>query len=89
MKPTPSPDLSVDRDQLKKMKHNHGRMYRCKIVPSSGPAQFGDWFASESDLNASRRSLGRKLGERYYCEMKKITCLECDVDEPARVIAVL
>jgi len=89
MRPTSSPKLRDEQDRLEAMRHNHGRMYRCKIVPSSGPPQFGEWFASESDLNESRRSLGRKLGERYYCETKKITCAECEVDEPPKVISVL
>jgi len=64
-------------------------MYRCKIVPIVGQPEYGDWFGTESDVRAAMRSLARDLGKRYYCEMKMITCFECDADEPAKVISAL
>ena len=67
-------------------KHNHGRMYRCKIVPFAKPAEYGEWLGTESEVKAA---LVRSLGARYYCEMKMITCAECNVDGDAKVIAAL
>jgi len=70
-------------------KHAHGCLYRVKIVPFSGPTQYGEWLSSEADLRSAMREVPRDIGKRYYCEAKTIHCAECDVNEKPRVIAVL
>lgn len=70
-------------------KHNHGQMYRAKVVPFTGPPEYGEWFSTEADLRAAMRSLDRNIGSRYYCEAKMIACGECEVDERAKVISTL
>ena len=67
-------------------KHDHGRVYRWKIVPFAGPPEYGEWLGTESDVRAAMRGLARAVGMRYYCETKSITCPECDIDEAPRVI---
>lgn len=64
-------------------------MYRCKIVPCIGPTKYGEWFGTESEVCSAMTGMIRKIGERYYCEMKTITCPECGADESAKVIAKL
>jgi hypothetical protein len=75
--------------RLEAKKHNHGFLYRAKIVPFQGPAEYGEWFSSESDLRSAMRETRRLLGHRYYCESKTLTCAECDVNEGPKVIAML
>ena len=84
-----APPSKCWRDSLKPKKHAHGKMYRAKIVPFRGPAEYGDWFCTESELRAAMRGLIRNIGTRYYCEAKLIGCSECEVDEPAKVICTL
>jgi hypothetical protein len=69
--------------------HNHGRMFRAKIVPFTGPPEYGEWFHTESELRLATRHLTREIGKRYYCETKQVACRECQVDESAKVIAML
>jgi len=64
-------------------------MYRCKMVPFAGPNEYGEWFGTESEVQAAMRSVTRKLGTRYYCETKIVTCPECGGEESATVISVL
>jgi hypothetical protein len=64
-------------------------MYRCKIAPFAGPTEYGEWVGTESEVQAGMRDLVRSLGARYYCEMKMITCAECNVDGGAKVISAL
>jgi hypothetical protein len=74
---------------LETKKHNHGRLYRAKIVPFRGPPEYGEWFSTESDLRFAMQNTSRPIGNRYYCESKMLTCAECDVDESPKVIAAL
>jgi hypothetical protein len=85
------PDLPELRQEESRelKKHRHGKMYRWKIVPFTGPPEFGEWLGTEADVQIALRSKTRSLGGRYYCEMKSITCSECDTDEAARVICAL
>jgi hypothetical protein len=87
MRPGPvAPDIE-DRPEPKK--HNHGRMYRCKIVPFAGATEYGEWLGTESEVRAAMSNRVRRLGTRYYCEMKTITCPECNINEGAKVISAL
>jgi hypothetical protein len=70
-------------------KHNHGQMFRAKIVPFTGPSEYGEWFNTERELHLAMQGMARNIGSRYYCEKKLIACAECDVDERAKVIASL
>jgi len=70
-------------------KHNHGHLYRAKVVPFAGATEYGEWFHSESALRSAMGEAARILGTRYYCEMKVITCAECENDESPKVIAAL
>jgi hypothetical protein len=70
-------------------KHNHGHMYRAKIVPFTGPSQYGEWFHTESELRLALQGMVRDIGKRYYCEKKMVACAECEVDEHAKVISTL
>jgi hypothetical protein len=70
-------------------KHTHGRVYRAKIAPFSGPTEYGEWFGSESALRSAMQAVARDVGKRYYCEEKMTPCAECEVDERPRVIATL
>jgi len=74
---------------LEPKKHNHGQMYRAKIVPSIGPPEYGEWFGTEADLRSAMRGLTRSIGKRYYCETKMIACSECEGGEAAKVISTL
>lgn len=76
-------------DRLEPKKHNHGQMFRAKMVPFRGPTEYGEWFCTESDLRAAMREQIRNIGTRYYCEAKLIGCSECEVDERAKVICTL
>jgi hypothetical protein len=71
------------------IKHDHGQMYRCKIVPVAGPTEYGEWFGTESDVRDALKRIGRDLGKRYYCETKAMTCPQCDASEKAHVICSL
>jgi hypothetical protein len=79
--------IAVDFVKLKK--HAHGRLYRAKIAPFTGPTEYGEWFQSEALLRASMSAVARDIGKRYYCETKLIHCAECEVDEKPQVIATL
>jgi hypothetical protein len=70
-------------------KHNHGQLYRAKIVPYLGAPEYGEWFGTETDLRASMRAQTRPIGTRYYCDTKLIGCPECAVDDLAKVICAL
>jgi hypothetical protein len=85
------PDLPYPRqeDARELRKHNHGQMYRLKMVPFGRPPQFGEWLGTEADVRTALESVARNVGGRYYCEMKAITCPECSADQPARVICAL
>lgn len=85
----PGPPIYRPADPQEPKQHNHGRTYRCKMVPFVGPTEYGEWFATESEVQMAMRSLVRKLGTRYYCETKKTTCPECEADGDAKVISVL
>jgi hypothetical protein len=87
MRPGPVALSLEDRPEPKR--HNHGRMYRCKIVLPTGLTEYGEWFGTESDVRAAMANLVRSLGARYYCEMKMISCPECNADEGAKVISAL
>ncbi len=69
--------------------HDHGQMFRCKIVPLTGPIEYGEWFGTESDVRDALQHAGRELGKRYYCEIKAMTCPQCDANVHARVICSL
>lgn len=77
------------KDLLEPKKHKHGRMFRAKMVPLSGPPEYGEWFCTESELHAAMRGLIGSIGTRYYCEARLIGCGECEVDERAKVISTL
>jgi hypothetical protein len=79
----------VLQEQVQPRKHNHGHLYRAKVVPFAGAPEYGEWFHSESALRSSMDGVARKLGQRYYCETKVITCPECERDESPKVIATL
>ena len=70
-------------------KHAHAHVYRVKIAPFSGPAEYGEWFDSEAALRSAMREVPRHIGSRYYCEAKMIRCAECEVDEKPKVIDAL
>jgi hypothetical protein len=70
-------------------KHAHGRLYRVKIAPYTGPTEYGEWFDSEAELRLAMRAVARDIGKKYYCESKMIHCAECEVDEAPKVIAAL
>jgi len=70
-------------------KHAHGRRYRVKIAPFSGPTRYGEWFESEAAMRSAMSEVARNIGNRYYCEEKIIHCAECEVDEKPKVIAAL
>jgi hypothetical protein len=71
--------------------HNHGYVYRAKIVGSDGQAEYSDWFNTEQALRDSMRGVTRNIGKKYYCEAKMLPCTqaECDADQKPRVIASL
>jgi hypothetical protein len=71
--------------------HNHGRVYRAKIVSAAGRTEFGEWFNSEKELRNAMQVVTRAIGKRYYCESKMVTCTQrgCDVDPTPRVITTL
>ena len=71
------------------VKHDHGQLFRAKVTPYGGVPEYGEWFHSESALRAAMKDVARELGKRYYCEVKTITCAECDANENPRVIATL
>lgn len=70
-------------------KHHHGHLFRVKVVPFVGAPAYGEWFYSESALRSAMDTVSRKLGHRYYCEYKAITCPDCERDESPKVIATL
>jgi hypothetical protein len=78
-------------NQVTSQKHNHGRVYRAKIVAQGGTIEYGEWFNTEVDLRASMGPIARHLGKRYYCEASMVPCAhaECNVDQTPKVIAVL
>lgn len=88
-RPGPARSIAHEADLFDAKDHDHGQMYRLKIVPIAGPPEHGDWFGTETDVLAAMRSVARNLGARYYCEMKRITCAGCDAEEPAKVISAL
>jgi hypothetical protein len=71
--------------------HNHGHVYRAKIVGSDGQAEYCEWFNTEEALRDAMRGVKRNIGKRYYCEAKMVPCTKagCDVDQIPRVIAAL
>ena len=70
-------------------KHAHGRLFRVKIAPFTGPIEYGEWFDSEAELRLAMRQVARDIGKKYYCESKTIHCAECETDEAPKVIASL
>jgi len=88
-RPVPARSARSEEAVFDLKKHDHGQMYRLKIAPIVGPPAYGDWCGTETDVRAAMRSMARNLGERYYCETKRITCAECDAEEPAKVISSL
>ena len=71
--------------------HNHGQIFRAKIVSSDGRTEYGEWFYTEKELRKSMHGVTRALGKRYYCEAKRVPCTErsCNVDPTPRVIDAL
>jgi hypothetical protein len=71
--------------------HNHGRVYRTKIVSTDGRTEYGEWFNSEKELRDAIKGVTRAIGKRYYCEAKMVNCTQpgCDVDPTPRVITTL
>ena len=71
--------------------HNHGHVYRAKIVSTDGRTEYGEWFNTEKELRDAMQKVTRALGKRYYCEAKRVRCTlpACDVDAAPRVIATL
>ena len=71
--------------------HNHGRVYRAKIVSTDGRTEYGEWFNTEKELRDAIKGVTRAIGKRYYCEAKMVNCTQpgCDVDPTPRVIATL
>jgi hypothetical protein len=71
--------------------HNHGRVYRAKIVNADGRTEYGKWFNTEKDLRDAMQGVTRAIGKRYYCEAKMVNCTqpECDIDPNPRVITTL
>jgi hypothetical protein len=71
--------------------HNHGRVYRAKIVSANGRTEYGEWFNTEKELRDAMQVVTRAIGKRYYCEAKRVNCTqpECDVDPNPRVITAL
>jgi hypothetical protein len=71
--------------------HDHGHIYRAKIVSTDGRTEYSDWFNTEKELRDAMQKVNRALGKRYYCEAKCVQCTEpgCDVDPTPRVIAAL
>jgi hypothetical protein len=84
------PGLADPRDKLQDLrKHDHGRMFRWKGVPFNGTPEYGEWLGTEADVRAAMQGVTRRLGGRYYCEAKSITCPDCDTDRPPVVICTL
>jgi hypothetical protein len=81
--------LTREERRAESVKHDHGRMYRCKTVSLDGSLAYGEWFGTESDLRAAMGFLTRDLGKRYYCETAKISCPACEAGEEPTVISVL
>jgi hypothetical protein len=71
--------------------HNHGRVYRAKIVSTDGRTEYGEWFNTEKELRDAIKGVTRAIGKRYYCEAKMVNCTQpgCDVDPTPRVITTL
>jgi hypothetical protein len=71
--------------------HNHGRVYRAKIVSTDGRTEYGEWFNTEKELRDAMKRVTRAIGKRYYCEAKMVNCTQsgCDVDPTPRVITTL
>jgi hypothetical protein len=71
--------------------HNHGYIYRAKIVGFDGQPEYSEWFNTEKALRDSMRGITRNIGKRYYCEAKMVPCTQagCDVDQTPKVIASL
>ncbi len=84
MKASPPPELPAERKS-----HNHGDLFRAKIVPFAGPAEYGEWFATEAEVRSAMRGVARDIGKRYYCETKVMTCAECERDQRPRVVCTL
>jgi len=81
-------------DRVEPKKHHHGYLFRAKVVPFTGAPEYGEWFHSESALRSAMREVARRIGTRYYCETKLITCAECEAagcesDHKPKVIATL
>jgi hypothetical protein len=62
--------------------HNHGQIYRAKIVSIDGRTEYGGWFNTEKELRDAMQGVTRAIGKRYYCEAKMLNCTQpqCDVD---------
>ena len=71
--------------------HNHGRVYRAKIVSADGRTEYGEWCNTEKELRDAMQRVTRAIGKRYYCEAKMVNCTQpgCDVDTNPRVITTL
>jgi hypothetical protein len=82
------PDRRDDRLQHLR-KHDHGRLFRWKLVPFNGSSEYGAWLGTEADVRVALLDVPRRLGGRYYCEAKRITCPECDTDQAPAVICAL
>jgi hypothetical protein len=70
--------------------HNHGRVYRAKIVKAQTdePSTTSGSTPKKSD---AMQGVTRAIGKRYYCEAKMVNCTQpgCDVDPTPRVITTL
>lgn len=78
----------IKNDVRHDIKHDHGRMFRAKIVPFTGPTEYGEWFGTESEVRAAFKS-ARDIGKKYYCETIAISCPECATDEKPHVVGML
>jgi hypothetical protein len=81
--------MPIVSEVAKPKKHAHGRLYRVKIAPFSGPVEYGEWFGSEALLRSAMGAVARNIGSRYYCEVRTMDCAECEVDPTPKVIAAL
>ena len=54
--------------------HDHGHIYRAKIVSTDGRTEYSDWFNTEKELRDAMQRVNRVLGKRYCCEAKRVQC---------------
>ena len=67
--------------------HNHGHVYRAKIVGSDGQAEYGAPFNTEEALRDSMHGIKQNI--LLWHKDGACTKAGCDVDQIPRVIAAL